>query len=111
MKESIYAEAKLRDATALIRRVVDQIDPERIILFGSVAQKTAREGSDVDLLVLKSSEKSFKERMNILYTEIERDIEVDMIWYTPEELSKMKHESSFIRTALKGAEVIYERKA
>ena len=45
----MVAEEVLREAT---RRLVEQFEPLRIILFGSQARGTADERSDVDLLVV-----------------------------------------------------------
>ena len=36
----------------MVRRIVERFDPERIILFGSLARDEARADSDVDLLVV-----------------------------------------------------------
>ncbi len=41
-----------RDIQEIVRRIVEVADPERIILFGSYANGTATEDSDVDLLVV-----------------------------------------------------------
>jgi hypothetical protein len=60
-------------------------------------------------MVVLDSGLSFKQRMNFLYTEIERHDEVDMLWYTPDELAKMRGRSSFVRQALKEAVTLYER--
>jgi predicted nucleotidyltransferase len=89
--------------------IVSRIDPDRILLFGSVGRGEARETSDIDLMVVLDSGLSFKQRMNFLYTEIERHDEVDMLWYTPDELAKMRGRSSFVRQALKEAVTLYER--
>lgn len=37
---------------AMVRRIVEQFQPERVILFGSYARGEARADSDVDLLVV-----------------------------------------------------------
>ena len=40
----------------MVRRIVKQFNPARIILFGSHARGTAGPDSDVDLLVIKSGD-------------------------------------------------------
>ncbi len=52
---------------------------------------------------------TFKERMNVLYSEIDRSDDVDLLWYTNTELETMKPKSSFIRMALREGTVLYER--
>lgn len=37
---------------AMVRRIVERFDPERVILFGSLARDEATADSDVDLLVV-----------------------------------------------------------
>ena len=39
---------------AMVEAIVDTVDPEQVILFGSRARGEAREDSDVDLLVLEA---------------------------------------------------------
>lgn len=38
----------------MARAIVDEVDPEQIILFGSRARGDAREDSDVDLIVIEA---------------------------------------------------------
>ena len=40
----------------MVRAIVEAIDPEQIILFGSHARGTARANSDVDLLIVRSGQ-------------------------------------------------------
>lgn len=37
----------------MVRRIVAEVDPVKVILFGSRSDGTARAGSDVDLLVIQ----------------------------------------------------------
>ncbi|MFW6181012.1 MAG: nucleotidyltransferase domain-containing protein [Spirochaetota bacterium] len=104
-----YTEEKRRIARDTASSIVDRLDPARILLFGSVARGDARETSDIDLLVVKESDMPFKKRMAFLYAEIERHEDIEMLWYTPQELGNMKQWSSFVRRVLKEAELIYER--
>ena len=47
----------------IVRRIVEGLDPERIILFGSRARGDPRPDSDVDLMVVMKTEQPFFERM------------------------------------------------
>ena len=38
----------------MVRAIVDEVDPEQVILFGSRARGDERESSDVDLIVLEA---------------------------------------------------------
>jgi len=104
-----FTEEKLKTAREMSERIVQRIDPEIVLLFGSVARGCARESSDIDLLIVRESNMTFKERMNVLYSEIDRSDDVDLLWYTNTELETMKPKSSFIRMALREGTVLYER--
>ncbi len=55
----------------MVRAIVDEVDPEQVILFGSRARGEARDVSDVDLLVIEAEPfgpgRSRREEMNRLY--------------------------------------------
>ncbi len=42
----------------IIRRIVEAVDPDQVILFGSAARDDMGPNSDVDLLVIKGGEDS-----------------------------------------------------
>jgi predicted nucleotidyltransferase len=46
----------------IVRRLVEAVDPDRIILFGSRARGDARPDSDVDLLIIKDSDQPIYRR-------------------------------------------------
>ncbi len=55
-----------RDMQSVLERVVDALvanyQPERIVLFGSYAYGEPKATSDIDLLILKETDKSFSKR-------------------------------------------------
>jgi predicted nucleotidyltransferase len=82
-------QAKLDQAIrAMVRRIVDEFDPDRIILFGSRARGDARPDSDVDLLVVMPVEGSTREKAIDIRVAL-RDIPVpkDIRVVTPESFS------------------------
>lgn len=59
----------------MVRAIVDEVDPDRIILFGSHARRQARRDSDVDLIVIERDlcpERSRIVGMNRLYRTLPR---------------------------------------
>jgi len=80
---------------------------EKIILFGSQATGEADEYSDLDLIIVKETNKSFVRRcVEAPYFRVSSDIFV----YTPEEFEQMKeNENPFLESALETAIVLYER--
>ena len=84
-------------------------DPEKIILFGSLARGEADEVSDIDVIVIYQSDKGLLDRMKELYMSWSIPKAVDILAYTPAEFDKMMNESSFVADAVKEGEVLYER--
>lgn len=97
--------------TGLCQRIAQTLNPERIILFGSHAQGTATEESDVDLLVvadlaLPPSKRSAAVRRLAADIPASFDITVK----TPEEFARMRRVPNHIaRIAESSGRVLYER--
>ena len=95
----------------MTRRLVEQFDPEQIILFGSHARGTAGPDSDVDLLVVmpvagSKREKQIEMRIALHDTRVATDI----IVVTPEEVNRYKNiPGTLIRPALLEGQVLYAR--
>jgi len=84
-------------------------NPERIILFGSMARRDHDESSDVDLIVVYPTEKRFLDRLEELYGSWSIPKAVDILAYTPLEYERMAAESGFLQKVLSEGQVIYER--
>ena len=97
----------------MVRRIVDQFHPERIILFGSHARGTAGPDSDVDLLVVMRVSGSKRK----LATEIDlalagTGLPKDIIVVTPDEVERYRNVvGTIIYPALREGRVLYERAA
>ncbi len=101
--------ARLRAALAeLLPRLIDG-DTERIVLFGSTARGDVGSTSDLDLLVVRRDSRPPRERVNDLYRRLQPTIALDLLVYTPEELEAAERSSSFLRSALREGEVLYDR--
>ncbi len=97
----------------MVRRIVEQCHPEKIILFGSYARGTAGPDSDVDLLVVKNvSDSKRKERLDIRLALHGVGLAKDIIVVTPEEVERYKDlVGTIIYPALREGKVLYERAA
>ncbi len=84
--------------------------PTRAILFGSHARADADEHSDIDLLLVKESNKPFIERLKEFSLMLPKDFpRVDVFIYTPEEFAAMQEqENPLVMRALQEGTVIYE---
>jgi uncharacterized protein len=97
----------------VVRRIVDSVQPERIILFGSAARGAMRPGSDLDLLVIKSGDYHHVEVAQRIYMALgRRDFAVDITVATPEEVEKYREEYCLVLyPALREGKVIYDAQA
>jgi predicted nucleotidyltransferase len=97
-----------------IKRIVSELKPEKIILFGSYAYGNPTPDSDVDLLVVIETNGKNKEIYRavskLLYP---RQFPVDIIIRTPKEVEEAlkggKDNAFFIREILKKGKVLYDR--
>lgn len=94
----------------LAERIGREFGPDKVILFGSHAYGTAREGSDVDLLVLMEFEgKAFRKSLEML-NRTAPAFSVDILVRTPEDAARRYAEfDPFIREAFDRGKVLYER--
>lgn len=93
------------------QRIAAELQPEKIVLFGSYAYGTPTADSDVDLLVILDSAASPTERYlavsRLLYP---RPFPVDILVKTPAEVeSALKKGDFFLREILTRGRVLYER--
>ena len=92
----------------IIRRIVEAVAPEKIILFGSAAREEMGPDSDLDLLVIKSCKNRRKTARAIRRKLIGIGIAKDVIVATPEDIERYKDSLGLIyRPALTEGKVIY----
>ncbi|MFX1316248.1 MAG: nucleotidyltransferase family protein [Promethearchaeota archaeon] len=104
-------EEHLRNLQKELKRIKSEfikMGAYRIILFGSAAREELGLISDIDLIVVIDSNKSFIERLADFYQQIQpRD--ADILIYTPIEFDRMKRENLFLQHVLNEGKIIYER--
>ncbi|MEM3373712.1 MAG: nucleotidyltransferase domain-containing protein [Candidatus Woesearchaeota archaeon] len=84
-KKKILNNSKIKN---IVYQIKKKYNPEKIILFGSYAKGTENEKSDIDLLIIKETDKKFNKRTEEVLNKIEYDIPIDVFVYTPEEFKK-----------------------
>lgn len=62
--------------------------PEKIILFGSLASGKIREDSDIDLIVVKSTDKDPWDRSKEIDEIVDHNVPIDILVYTPKEIEE-----------------------
>lgn len=91
--------------------IVTKFNPDKIILFGSYANGTQKEDSDIDLLIIQDTDlpiqnRGYEIRMSLIGTMIPFDIVI----YTKSEFEQEKNKSSsYLNSALKNSKLLYER--
>ncbi|MBI2906481.1 MAG: nucleotidyltransferase domain-containing protein [Chloroflexi bacterium] len=101
----------------LIQEVVEQIrkgyDPEKIILFGSYAYGKPTPDSDIDLFIVKDTDKRWVDRfveVSRLTYQPGRDIWVSPLVYTPKELEqRLSIGDDFVEQVMEKGEVLFAR--
>lgn len=90
-----------------IIKTATEYGAEKIILFGSRAKGTETEYSDIDIcIIVKATDK--RRLAATISAEIDCDIPVDILVYTPDEWNEcIQDETSFATKILKEGTVLY----
>jgi predicted nucleotidyltransferase len=92
--------------------LIKEYEPEKIILFGSMAQETIGEWSDLDLVIIKATSKPFLQRLKEVALLCQSPVAVDFLVYTPDEFAYMIADKNpfVLDEIIRKGQVIYERK-
>jgi len=95
----------------IVKRIVEAVHPYRIYLFGSQARGTAREDSDIDLLIIADMEESRRKRsVRVRRLFPKRDFSIDVFVFKPEEFELQKTLTNSISNIVaKEGKILYER--
>ena len=97
--------------TEIVRRIVDALDREKIILFGSYARGNAGPDSDIDLLVIKKGVRDVRDagvRARRAVGDILRPF--DILVRTPEDFERYsKWLGCVMRDIAREGKTLYER--
>jgi predicted nucleotidyltransferase len=94
----------------IVNQLVRLYKPEKIILFGSLAKDQIKQGTDIDLFIIKSDvPKLGVDRIRQLDALIKYRLATDFIVYKPQELEqRLKLGDPFVKTILKEGKVLYD---
>ncbi|SRR6266496_3308064 len=94
-----------------IQKIVQELNPEKIVLFGSYAYGIPNPHSDVDLLIIMKTKASLKDRSwAVSRLLLPRPFPVDILVKTPEEVKKgLETGDFFLKEILTRGKVLYDR--
>lgn len=99
----------------MVRAIVDEVDPEQVILFGSRARGDQRENSDIDLIVLEAEpfgpQRSRHKELVRLYCAVAGfHVPADVLVYSHEDVEYWRDSINHVLArALREGKVLYER--
>jgi len=95
----------------LVDTIVREVDPDRIILFGSRARGDNEQQSDFDICVLKTGVSHRRKLAKQLYCLLyDTDLPVDVIVETPQRFDQLKDNRFLIYKEIANhGQVIYEK--
>jgi len=91
-----------------VPKIVKEIKPSRIIIFGSRARGDARETSDIDVIVVSDYFKGipFLRRMPMLLRLVKFEKHIDFLCYAEDEFEEIEEKSIVVNNALKDSLII-----
>jgi uncharacterized protein len=94
-----------------IQKIVQELNPEKIVLFGSYAYGSPNPHSDVDLLVIMKTKASRKDRSwAVSRLLLPRPFPVDILVKTPREVKQgLETGDFFLKEILTRGKVLYDR--
>ena len=93
----------------IVERIVQTVQPEKIILFGSAARGEMNRHSDVDILVVKDASDFHKLTGDIYHSLRGVGAAVDIIMVTPDDVERYKDSHPLvIKPALREGRAVYE---
>ena len=96
----------------VVRRLVEAVNPDKILLFGSRARGDSRSDSDLDLLIVKDSVEPRHRRAVPAYRALRGlGVPKDIVWYTPQEVTEWAGVvNHLIWRALSEGRILYEKR-
>jgi len=93
----------------VVRRIVQEFRPRKIILFGSYARGNPRPESDVDLLVVMDAPKGESKQSLAIRRHLNVMFGLDLIVYSPEQLrQRLEWGDSFLQEVIETGKVLHE---
>ena len=114
-RDSTETDAMAALIDRMVRMIVDEVDPEQVILFGSRARGDATENSDVDLLVVETGpfgadRNRLTEEASLYRALAGLGVRKDILIYSRDEVEYWRDSlNNVVARALREGKVLYER--
>ncbi len=97
-----------RELSRILEILVRDVDPQAVLVFGSMASGDVREFSDIDLLVVRETDKRWFDRIKEVLLLVRPRLALDIMVLTPKEWEQRKGEDPFFREeVLRRGRVLY----
>ena len=93
----------------VVDRIVSEFNPRMVVVFGSVANRTAADNNDLDIFVVMDTELSYHRRATAIHMKLlDIPLPMDIIAVTPEEYEANKdNKMSLMSEIMNTGEVVY----
>ena len=93
----------------ILEQLIHLYKPEKVILFGSLANDRVNQGTDIDLFIIKSDVPALGvDRIRQLDTIISYELATDFIVYKPQEVEqRLQLGDPFVKSILEEGKVLY----
>lgn len=112
LRDLKYRQELQKNLDRVLKDLKTYYDPEKVILFGSMASGRISPDSDIDLVVIKKTPLPYFKRIRQLVDLLHYDVGIDFFVYTPEEFAEsVQIKRFFSEEILKKGKVLYEKAA
>jgi uncharacterized protein len=102
----VNAKAEIK---SLCQQIVDNFQPEKVVLFGSYAYGTPNEDSDIDLLVIMPYAGNELDQMVTVRRRLKSTFPLDVLVKTSAQLKeRIEMEDFFIKEIIEKGTILYE---
>lgn len=92
--------------------LISKYRPEKIILFGSLVNGRVNDATDIDVVIVKDTQKPYNDRIRDVVSICDYNVGVDFLVYNPDELKELAKTNAFVRNEIiKKGRVIYDKTA
>jgi len=99
-----------KELKRILKIIIKRCQPEKIILFGSLANNNIHEGSDIDLIIIKDSSQRYFDRVDEVMHLIHPRQAIDLFVLTPQEVQgALDEENPYYEEIVNKGTVLYEK--